>query len=257
MFLGDDPPIELVALGLLFFELLIPPGLESRKPLLEAARRAPIEPDRRLGQIREQPFVVADQDEGGSRVLAVRFPATRSPRDRDGSSVRRAAGCPAPPPGRAPGPPFAPRRRKVLRDRPRDAPRDPPCTRGPGTRHRRRPDRPGQNRESSRSRSDRALVAGSAAVRWAARSGFRRPPRSRRQRCEAASTSPTHCGRRARCGRRAKSSAPRRRARARRRASGGCLAVAIGAPYEANSIPKPSIRAASEKGKGLRWKPRF
>ena len=73
MFLGDDPPIELVAFGLLFLELLVPPGLESRKPLLEAARRAPIEPDRRLGQIREQPFVVADQDEGGSRVLQFVF----------------------------------------------------------------------------------------------------------------------------------------------------------------------------------------
>ena len=57
----------------------------------------------------------------------------------------------------------------------------------------------------------------------------RRPRSLRPPRCAAASTCPSRCGRPARCARPARSTIPPRRAAARRRASGGCLAIAIGA----------------------------
>ena len=61
MLLVDDLAVELVALELLLFELLVAPGLEGGKALLEAARAAAIEPDRRARQVGKQAPVVADE----------------------------------------------------------------------------------------------------------------------------------------------------------------------------------------------------
>ena len=60
----DDLAVELVALELLLFELRVAPGLESAEALVEPAGAAPVEPDRGLRQVGEQPLVMADEGEG-------------------------------------------------------------------------------------------------------------------------------------------------------------------------------------------------
>ncbi len=77
--LGDDLAVELVALGLLLLELGVAPGLEGGKAAIEAMRRAAVDPDGGVGQVRHQPPVVAD--EGQRR--AARQEMAFQPLDRD------------------------------------------------------------------------------------------------------------------------------------------------------------------------------
>ena len=64
MFLLDDAAIELVARNLLLIEDRIAPLLESGEALVEAARRAVIEPDGGLREGLQETPVVADDHEG-------------------------------------------------------------------------------------------------------------------------------------------------------------------------------------------------
>ena len=61
MLFVDDAPVELAPLRLLLFELGVAPRLEGAEAAVEAVRRAAIDPDRRVGQVGQQAFVVADE----------------------------------------------------------------------------------------------------------------------------------------------------------------------------------------------------
>ncbi len=75
----DDFPVELVALELLLLELHVAPRLERAETLIETAGAAAIEPDRGAGQVRKQPFVVADQRQRRTAIRKMRL----QPFDRD------------------------------------------------------------------------------------------------------------------------------------------------------------------------------
>ena len=253
MLFVDDAPVELVALDFLFLELGVAPRLEGGEALIEPARAAAIEPDGRAGQVGEQPLVVADQREGRARLAPAPSPATRWRRGRDGWSARRAAEFRDRGRARGRAPRGALRRPTVARDRRVgiDAEIVHQRPRAIGVVLFAEAAR-ARNRASSHSPSDRAPAADSAGARWAGRSASRRRRRLRRPRSSAASTCPSRCARPARCGRPAKSSVPRPRAAARRRGSGGCLAIAIEAAYEASSARRgraERIERRAKKGK--------
>ena len=62
-----DAAVELVALELLGLEDLVAPRLERAEALVEPARDAAVEPQRRLRQIVEEAPVVADHHHGERR----------------------------------------------------------------------------------------------------------------------------------------------------------------------------------------------
>ena len=64
MFFIGDLSVELVAVALLLLQHLIAPGFEFAKALVEAPRAAPVEPDRGVGEILQEPSIMADQHEG-------------------------------------------------------------------------------------------------------------------------------------------------------------------------------------------------
>ena len=115
MLLVDDLPVELVA------RRAPPPraaasrqASKSAKPLVEAARAAAVEPDRRARQVLQEAAVMADERRGPSAAIGeFASRAIRSPAGRDGWSARRAAGCRAPARARGRAPRGAPRRRRA------------------------------------------------------------------------------------------------------------------------------------------------
>ena len=64
MFFIGDLPVELVAVALLLLQHLIAPGLELAKALVEAPRRAPVDPDGGVGEVLQEASIMADDDEG-------------------------------------------------------------------------------------------------------------------------------------------------------------------------------------------------
>src|SRR4051812_29610979 len=63
VFLGDDLAVELVLFALFFGQDLVPPGFEGAKAAVDLPDLAAIEPRRRPRQVRQEPAVVADDDE--------------------------------------------------------------------------------------------------------------------------------------------------------------------------------------------------
>ena len=61
VFFVDDAPVELVPLRLLLFQLHVAPRLEGAEAAIETVRLSAIDPDGRVGQVRHQAFVVADE----------------------------------------------------------------------------------------------------------------------------------------------------------------------------------------------------
>ncbi len=79
MLFVDDAPVELVPLLLLLFQLRVAPRLEGAEAAIESMGLSAVDPDGRVGQVRHQAFVVADERyrRAASREMAL------EPLDRD------------------------------------------------------------------------------------------------------------------------------------------------------------------------------
>ena len=75
MLLLHDAAVELVARNLLLIEDRVAPFLEGGEALVEAPRRAAIEPDGGLREVLQEAAVVADEHEGRARRLELGFEA--------------------------------------------------------------------------------------------------------------------------------------------------------------------------------------